>query len=438
MSPTNKRRSTRRTRAFGLGLVATLIALPALAAAHLVNIEDVDLDFNLWAWEEVNDDCFDISDAVTVNKDDAFDGYGEITVDGECYEPVEGTIVGSFDPITGAATTDVAISGETLVTGVLEISGQWYFFVDRALARQTITLTNTGTAASPFTLVRESNLGSDDETVQENASTGGPAVLIVGGESLLGVQWMVTSDGDDEDDPVLLHVLGSPASDIVDTAEWDDNDNILHEYTLTIGAGETVSFVWFVQLFDWSDSDEFDAALASAEAAAFTELSPALLIGLDLDAIGSIMNWEAGAATVTPPPPSVTPPPPSLSCSPTLVAVGQTVTCTVNGGPADFAILWRAAYNPPFASAGVTLDASGTGTFSFVVPAAALGQNVTVELVDWTAPLALGVAGGRVPTSVPSGGGPAPSPILLLSSVLLAGVVLARSRRTYASNDSRP
>ena len=105
--------------------------------------------------------------------------------------------------------------------------------------------------------------------------------------------------------------------------------------------------------------------------------------------------------------------------------VGEVAPCTVTGGDPGRQIFWRAAYNPPFAGAGVTLDADGVGTFAFTVPAAALGQVVTVELVDWLAPVSLGVVGGPVPTSVPSGGGPVP----VWSLVLLAlggGLALRR------------
>jgi alpha-tubulin suppressor-like RCC1 family protein len=104
---------------------------------------------------------------------------------------------------------------------------------------------------------------------------------------------------------------------------------------------------------------------------------------------------------------------------------GRTLTCTVTGGDPGIDILWRAAYNPPFAGQGVTLDADGVGTFGFTVPAAALGQVVTVELVDWLAPVSLGVVGGPVPTSVPSGGGPVPVWSLVLLA-LAGGLVLRR------------
>jgi hypothetical protein len=73
----------------------------------------------------------------------------------------------------------------------------------------------------------------------------------------------------------------------------------------------------------------------------------------------------------------------------------------------------------------VTLDGSGTGEFSFIVPAEAVGQELTVELVDWSAPVSIGVAGGPVPTSVPSGGGPVPVWSLVVLA-LAGGLALRR------------
>jgi hypothetical protein len=122
----------------------------------------------------------------------------------------------------------------------------------------------------------------------------------------------------------------------------------------------------------------------------------------------------------------------SLSCEGP-VAVGATVVCTVTGGEPGIEILWRAAYNPPFAGAGVTLDAAGAGTFSFTLPAAALGQELTVELVAWLAPASLGVVGGPVPASVPAGEAPfVPARLLAFGLLAVAGAVLAVRRQVVA------
>ncbi len=117
---------------------------------------------------------------------------------------------------------------------------------------------------------------------------------------------------------------------------------------------------------------------------------------------------------------------PSVTCSPLPAQVGSLVTCTVAGGVSGIDILWRVAFNPTVAGEGLTLDASGSGEFSFTVPVAALGQELTIELVDWAAPMSLGVPGGPVPTSVPSGEGPVTVWPLVLLLALAGGLVLRR------------
>jgi hypothetical protein len=123
------------------------------------------------------------------------------------------------------------------------------------------------------------------------------------------------------------------------------------------------------------------------------------------------ISGDASGGTVTGPcvePAATSPPvvPPSLACLPVVPVVGDLVSCTVSGADAGIDILWRAAYNPVFASAGVSIGADGSGTFTFVVPAAAVGEELRVELVEWAAPMPMGVVGGPVPGSVPAGEGP--------------------------------
>jgi len=119
----------------------------------------------------------------------------------------------------------------------------------------------------------------------------------------------------------------------------------------------------------------------------------------------------------------------ALACTPDALRVGTLVTCTITGGDPGVDILWRAAYNPVFAGAGLTLDQDGAGTFTFTVPRAALGRGLTVELVEWTTPLDLGIVAGPTPTSVPAGGGAPPARTATLFALLGLGAVLAIRRR---------
>jgi hypothetical protein len=120
----------------------------------------------------------------------------------------------------------------------------------------------------------------------------------------------------------------------------------------------------------------------------------------------------------------------ALACEPTVVSVGQRVTCQVTGGDPNVTILWSASASPAFAGQGVTLGADGRGSFSFVVPASALGRAVTVELEGWGRSTLVQVAGTAiVPSSVPAGEGSGPQRGLLLAGVALLSAALVRSRR---------
>ena len=66
-----------------------------------------------------------------------------------------------------------------------------------------------------------------------------------------------------------------------------------------------------------------------------------------------------------------------------------------------------------------------------MVPVAALGEELTVGLVEWLAPVSLGVAGGPVPASVPAGEGPIPVWPILLTALLGVGL-LRRGMRAQA------
>ena len=114
------------------------------------------------------------------------------------------------------------------------------------------------------------------------------------------------------------------------------------------------------------------------------------------------------------------------------IVVGSEVTCTVTGGDPGIDILWRVSVNPVIAEAGVTLDAEGRGTFTFTVPPSADGQALLVELVEWTAPVAIGVVGagdgspgGPVPSRVPAGEGPWSGGGALVVLLSLAGLPFA-------------
>jgi hypothetical protein len=111
----------------------------------------------------------------------------------------------------------------------------------------------------------------------------------------------------------------------------------------------------------------------------------------------------------------------SMSCSPE-PQVNVTVTCTIVNGPTDFDIIWEASYNPVFATGVVTLDGSGNGSFSFLVPAAAMGSMVGVQLVAHTGVMPIGMVTTAVPVIIRAGEGS--SPLAPMSLLLMVGGLL--------------
>jgi hypothetical protein len=125
---------------------------------------------------------------------------------------------------------------------------------------------------------------------------------------------------------------------------------------------------------------------------------------------------------------------PELACTWERLAVGAQVTCEVSDGPSGTELLWHAVVNPVVAGGSVLVNGTGIGTFSFVVPRAALGLPLFVELVEWREPMLLGTVTGVVPTSVPAGEGPWQPGGQVLSLVgLLALLALGGLGRRWAS-----
>jgi hypothetical protein len=82
------------------------------------------------------------------------------------------------------------------------------------------------------------------------------------------------------------------------------------------------------------------------------------------------------------------------------------VTCEVRSGDPDIDVLWRAAAGGgPLAEGAVRIGPDGLGTFTFVATESTLRQVLTVELVAWTQPVAIGTIGGPLPTVVRAGEG---------------------------------
>jgi hypothetical protein len=154
--------------------------------------------------------------------------------------------------------------------------------------------------------------------------------------------------------------------------------------------------------------------------------------GLGDPALGTITSYVTGFLIAYAPAPPNAIGELTLTCTPDPTAVGGVVTCLVTGGPPNTAILWRASLDGTFASAGVTTDAAGVGTFTFVAPAGSDGRSIGIELVEWNASTTVSVVGTVRPTAIQAGTTPRDMPFLLtlvgVGAALVGAVRLVRAR----------
>ena len=153
----------------------------------------------------------------------------------------------------------------------------------------------------------------------------------------------------------------------------------------------------------------------------------------------------SGSATVTISFTVAEPPPPSssrlaLDCAPEPAVAGADVDCAVTGGDPGIDVLWRASTaGGVVAERGVTLDASGTGSFTFLAPAGT--DAVEVELVGWGVVDGVAVVGGPLPTAVVAGEGPrgevlrvaAVTPFVAMLAAVVALMILGSRRPARAT-----
>ena len=147
--------------------------------------------------------------------------------------------------------------------------------------------------------------------------------------------------------------------------------------------------------------------------------------------VAAVAAPQQPSAPVVQSAPAPSPPPsaPMLKCDPTNVPVGSQVTCRITGGDPDIDILWNASVGGMgFAGRGVTLDSSGTASFTFV---ASVAGEVQVDLVAWGVTDVV-IAAGPVPASVPAGEGSVPSGAGLFLLLGAAGVLVAGRRLVTA------
>lgn len=400
--------------------------------------------------------CFAVNDleiGITADRRvDAFDDYGQLRLHDpsapftdagtHCYRTSSGTLIrftnGDLQAIGDAQNVTWSLG--------LTASAEWYLFyadTPRApLLRQSLTVANTGASAETFILQRRLDLGSDNDTRLEVSSVGGVAL-----DGLTDMMRWAVAGHRDGDEPTLLHLLNGDGVDgflatahaltipgAPEVGRWQDGtsdpgasdrDKVDQYYTVAVPAGDSVTLAWFVRA-SFAEAGQYVASVGEAAEASFAVLDARRMAGLPAGTAATLLNWTVSPDTVETPSSAPTTAGPRAVCAPLPAVAGAMLTCDVAGGDPEIDVLWRAAAT--FASEGVRLGPDGAGSFMFTVPLTAAGRELTIELVEWVAPVSLGAV-RPVPRSIPAGDGMASGALLPGVLVLTAAFVPLLRRR---------
>jgi hypothetical protein len=240
-------------------------------------------------WEEIS---YEIDEARTIQgNEDAFDGGLSVYIgDGDVSEAHRVSCdFSTLDVIRDEELEDI-IGHEVICSDdfyeELEIKLSRYFFSDEQWTRTMVEITNND-PANDFngTVWLVSNLGSDSDTVYE--ATSGPR-----DPSDLPTQpgldpvdtWAVTSDGRDDEDPILIHMLGALKDEdysvegcsITDSNPGPEDSrrnengcgNVITGHEITVPSEGSAKKAWFTGLVGYSDPLLFDSAKNQAILAA--------------------------------------------------------------------------------------------------------------------------------------------------------------------------
>jgi Ca2+-binding RTX toxin-like protein len=226
------------------------------------------------------------AELISTNQSDAYDNGLVFFINNEVYAPNN--------------TAD--LTGTTLTTSTVELSdlnvaAQYYADPNTPVLRSFVTLENPTDEAITITFTVATNMGSDDDTVVVDSSSG---------DNTFGLDdaWVITSDDPtDPSDPAITHVRYGPGASVTTQAisllvfDNADPDGVLVEYSVTIPAFSTRSLL----LFDELSPTITDASTGAARYDSVETLeATTLLDGLTDEQLASIVNWSFNIApTVT-------------------------------------------------------------------------------------------------------------------------------------------
>ncbi|MEO1148715.1 MAG: DUF4347 domain-containing protein [Cyanobacteria bacterium J06638_22] len=226
------------------------------------------------------------AELLSTDQSDAYDNGLVFFINDEVYAP--------------SNTAD--LTGTTLTTSTVELSDlnvtvQYYADPNTPVLRSFVTLENPTDEVITITFTVATNIGSDDETVVVDSSSG---------DNTFGLDdaWVITSDDPtDPSDPVITHVRYGPGASVTTQAisllvfDNADPDGVLAAYSVTIPALSTQSLLFFDELSPTVTDASTGAALYDSVA---TLEATTLLDGLADEQLASIVNWSFEVApTVT-------------------------------------------------------------------------------------------------------------------------------------------
>lgn len=282
------RRRTRRhpLRVLGGGLTAALLGAAFVAPAAQATAPNhecygwsfMDPAGFLWDYDDNNGEVDD-------GTNDAFDGYGEMLVDGSTYYPDDNHTCGPEDGGREFAFGPADMSGLT-VTRKLYVSGS-----GTAFARWLDTVSNETSSPITVELGFEGNLGSDGDEIVLGTSDGDTDVE--------DTDAWAASDQDDgggaddpEEDPSLGHLMDSARGPVADRHDgWDerpDGDGYVEvRYdNVTVEPGQTLTYM-HVALQRATRDEARDDSVALGEA------PPEAFAAMTLDELDRVQNWPA-------------------------------------------------------------------------------------------------------------------------------------------------
>lgn len=219
-------------------------------------------------------------------------------VNGNYYDTYDGTLMTQVNgaiyyPGTGNGLIDVSgqfATGNSQLMSGLQVQENVYFDTLTATARMLVTFFNSGSSAITVALGNYTNMGSDGYGVTSATSSGN--TVFDGAD-----RWMVSQDNG-TGDAVSAYVMqgsGAVAVDMSSVSNSAQAGAFTGNYSLTVGAGETVSMMSFTQMYG-------TVAAATAGMARFDNLSAgdSLLAGLSSSDLARIQNWTFGNAVPEP------------------------------------------------------------------------------------------------------------------------------------------